>query len=67
MHGLSLVVVRGATLHCGGRASHYGGFSCCRAWVLGAWASIVAAHGLSSCGTRALGVMGFSSCGAQVQ
>ena len=30
-----------------------GGFSCCRARALGARASVVAAHGLSSCGTQA--------------
>ena len=35
----------GATLRCGARASHCGGFSCCRAWALGA--------GFSSCSTRA--------------
>ena len=34
------------------QASHCGGFSCCGAWSLGAWASVVAAHGLSSCGPR---------------
>ena len=27
--------------------------SCCRAQALGAWASVVVARGLSSCGTRA--------------
>ena len=36
--GLLFVVVR--------RASHYGGFSCCRAWALGARASVVVACGL---------------------
>ena len=36
------------------QASHCGGFSCCRAWALGARASVVVAHGLSSCGARAL-------------
>ena len=36
-----------ATLHCGGaRASHCGGFSCCRAWAVGTRASVVVAHGL---------------------
>ena len=35
------------------RASYCGGFSCCRARALGAWASVVVAHGLSSCGSRA--------------
>ena len=43
----------GATLHCSARASHCGGFSCCRAWALGVWASVVVARGLSSCGARA--------------
>ena len=55
----------GATLHCGVRASHCGGFSCCGAQALGAQASVVAAHGLSSCGAWALGCAGFSSCGSQ--
>ena len=35
-------------------ASHCGGFSCCRARALGTPASIVVAHGLSTCGLRAL-------------
>ena len=47
MHGLSLVVVRGATLRCGARASHCGGFSC-GARALGTRASVVVARGLSS-------------------
>ena len=38
----------GATLHCRACASHGGGFSCC-----GAWVSVVAACGLTSCGQRA--------------
>ena len=46
VHGLSLVA--GASLHCSVRASHCGGFSCCRAWALGTRASVVVAHG-SSC------------------
>ena len=45
---------RGATLRCGERASHHGGFSCCGAWALGTRASVVAARGLSSCGAWAL-------------
>ena len=45
----------GATLGCGARASHCGDFSCCQAWALGAWASVVVARGLRSCGSRALG------------
>ena len=43
----------GATLRCGAWASHCGGFSCCGAWALGAQASVVVAHGLSSCGVWA--------------
>ena len=39
---------------CGAWASHCGGFSCCGAPAPGAWASVVAAHGLSSCGSPAL-------------
>ena len=56
----------GATLCCGAWASHYGGFSCCRAQALGAWASVVVARGLSSCGSRAL-ERRLSSCGARAQ
>ena len=36
----------GATLRCGARASHCGGFSCCGAQALGARASVVVACGL---------------------
>ena len=36
----------GATLHCGARASHCGGFSCCGAWALGARVSVVVARRL---------------------
>ena len=43
----------GATLRCGAQASRCGGFSCCGARALGAWASVVVARGLSSCGARA--------------
>ena len=43
----------GATLHCGARASHCSGFSCCRAQALGTRASVVVAHRLSSCGSWA--------------
>ena len=49
----SLVAERGATLCCGARASHCGGFSCCGARALGTRASVVMACRLSSCGTRA--------------
>ena len=54
----------GATLHCGVRASHWGGFSGCRARALGAQASVVVARGLSSCGSRGL-ERSLSSCGTQ--
>ena len=53
----------GATLRCGAWASHCGGFSCCGARALGAQASVVVAHRLSSCGWRAL-ERRLSSCGA---
>ena len=53
----SLVGESGATLRCGERASHCGGFSHCGAWALGVRSSVVAAraleHRLSSCGTQA--------------
>ena len=44
--GFSLVAVSGATLCCGVQASHFGGFSCCGARILGVRASVVVAHGL---------------------
>ena len=56
----------GITLRCGERASHCCGFSCCRARALGTWASVVAAQGRSSCGSRAA-VCRLSSCGTQAQ
>ena len=62
--GLSLVAASGATLPCGAWASHCGGFSCCKAWALGVWASVVVARGLSRCGSWALEHW-LSSCGAQ--
>ena len=40
----------GATLRCGARTSHCGGFSCCGARALGVWASVVVARGLQSAG-----------------
>ena len=43
-HGLLLVAVH--------RASHCGGFSCCGAQALGAQASVIAVHRLSSCGVQ---------------
>ena len=45
---------QGLFSRCGAWASHCGGFSCCRTLILGAWASGVAACGLSSCGTWGL-------------
>ena len=52
----------GATLHCSARASHCSGFPC-GAWALAMWASVVVAHGLSSCGSWALECR-LSSCGS---
>ena len=40
----------GVTLHCGERASHCSGFSCCGTRALGMWASVAVALRLSSCG-----------------
>ena len=40
-------------------ASNWGGFSSCGAQALGARASVVAVHRLSSCGSQALECMGF--------
>ena len=56
----------GATLHCSAWASHCGGFSYCRAQTLGMRASVAVAHGLSSCGMRAL-ERRLSSCGSWTQ
>ena len=53
----------GAALHCGARA-YCSGFSCCGTRALGTRASVVAAHGLSSCGSWAL-ERRLSSCGAR--
>ena len=57
LHGLSLVAVRGATLHCGAQASHCGGFSCWRTWA-------VEHMGFRGCGSQAL-EHGLGSCGAR--
>ena len=43
---------------------HCGGFSCCGAQALGSQVSVVVAHGLSSCGSRAL-ERRLSSCGTR--
>ena len=51
--GSSLLHV-GATLRCCAWSSYCSDFSCCRAWSLGTQASVVVAHGLSSCGAWAL-------------
>ena len=56
----------GATLCCGAQASHCSGFSCCRTWALGMWASVVVARGLSSCDLWAL-ERRLSNCGAQAE
>ena len=44
----------GASLCCGARASHCGGFSGWGAQALAARASVVVVQGLSSCGLQAL-------------
>ena len=56
---LSLVAVSGGytSLQCTG-------FSCCGARALGAWTSVVVAHGLSSCGLQALECR-LSNCGVR--
>ena len=56
--GLLFVVVCGLLIAVASR---------CGARALGVWASVVAAHGLSSCGRRALEHAGFSSCGTWAQ
>ena len=38
-------------LCCGVHAVLCGRFCCCRGWILDAWPAVVAAHGLSNCGT----------------
>ena len=57
--GFSLVIESRGYSSCSEWASQGSGFSCC-----GAQASVVAAHGLSSCGSRALEHR-LSSCGAR--
>ena len=54
----------GAALCCGAWASHCSGFSCCGTRAPGTRASVVAARGLSSCGSQALEHR-LSSCGAR--
>ena len=43
-----------ASSTCGWPASHCGGFFCCGPQALGVQVSVVATHGLGSCGSRAL-------------
>ena len=64
--GSSPVVASGdhSSLSCW--VSHCGGFSGCGAQALGAWASVLAALGLSRCGACTLELVGFSSCDGQV-
>ena len=57
---LSPVALSGS--YCFAVASLCSSFSCCRAWALGMWASVVTAHGLRSCGLWALEHW-LSSCG----
>ena len=53
VHRLSLVAASGAAtiLRCGVQSSRCGGFCCCGAWALGAWASVVVGRGLQSAGS----------------
>ena len=55
----------GATLRCSAWASHCGGFSCCGAWALRTWASVVAACRLYSAGSvvMAHGLSWSAACG----
>lgn len=62
---LSLVAASGDCSRYCARASRCGSFSCCRAQVLGSWASVVETLGLSSCSSQALECVGSHSCGAQ--
>ena len=64
--GLSLAVASGgySLLWCTGFSLRW--FLLLGAWALGAWASVVVAHGLSSCGSQAL-ERSLSCCGAWAQ
>ena len=53
----------GLLASCSTQVSRCVGFSCFRTQALGAWASVVATHGLSSCYLLTPGHAGFSSCG----
>ena len=52
--GFSVAVVSGLRSSCSVQTSQFGGFSC-KAQALGLRASVVAVHGLSSCGSHAVG------------
>ena len=62
--GFSLVAASGGYSLLRFEGFSLGGFSCCRARALRAWASVVVALGLSSCGSQALEHR-LSSCGAR--
>ena len=54
---------RGLLFGYGARVSHHSGFSGCRGWAPGAWASVVVAHGLScSTACRILPDQGSNPC-----
>ena len=64
MHGLSLVAASRGYSSLWRVGFSLGGFSCRGAQALGTWASVVVAHGFSSCGSWALEHR-LSSCGAR--
>ena len=67
LHASCLQLQRaGATLHCSAQTSHCSGFCCCGAQALGARASVVVEHGLSSWASQALEHR-LSSCGTWSQ
>ena len=63
VHGLFSSHGKGGLLsNCDARVSHCSDFLCCRAQAEGVWASVVAAHGFSVCGSQGL-EQRLSSCG----
>ena len=58
---------QGLLSSCSAQASHWGGTSCCKAWALGAPASVDATEVLLSGGSQALEHAAFSSCSSQLQ
>ena len=64
VRGLSLVAASGGYSLLRARASNCGGFSCCGAWALGAWASVVVAHEGSRAQASVVAARGLSSCGS---